>query len=133
MLQSGEGEVDVTGDAQKYDTVPIDSSTDIDSADMPTLDKHHLLPDTREQALQRLRDAAGHVVSDNQGSRRVPRASRLSPVHDISGDIQRDSTPMPSLSASADGRPPGLSNVWSWSQETAIEHDDWASADPLLG
>ncbi|MEO6887902.1 MAG: hypothetical protein ABI324_02790 [Ktedonobacteraceae bacterium] len=47
-----------------------------------------------EQAMSRLNEAAQHIT-DADGNRRAPRASRLSPMRDISADIQRESTPMP--------------------------------------
>src|SRR5579859_1636391 len=87
----------------------------IDSVDMPQ--EHHLPTDTGEQALQKLREAAAVIASSERRPRRIPHASRLAPVYDISAEIQRDSTPMPRLaedggSASADVPEMDLPDLW---------------------
>ncbi|MFL5653100.1 MAG: BACON domain-containing protein [Ktedonobacteraceae bacterium] len=51
-----------------------------------------------DRAIQKLNEAAQCIAEVEQGSRRLPRASRLSPLRDISADIQRQSTPLPRLS-----------------------------------
>ncbi|HEY6410445.1 MAG TPA: hypothetical protein VIY29_23580, partial [Ktedonobacteraceae bacterium] len=50
-----------------------------------------------DYALQKLNEAAQCIAQVEQGNRRQPRASRLSPIRDISADIQRHSTPLPRI------------------------------------
>ena len=50
-----------------------------------------------DYALQKLNEAAQSIAQVEQGNRRQPRASRLSPIRDISADIQRHSTPLPQI------------------------------------
>lgn len=89
-----------------------------------------------------------------QRNRRMPRASRLTPIHDISADIQRESTPKLKASEATShmrGRPLGSvalktvekpqkadndrhqPYIWPWLQDTYIEESDsWATrTDPL--
>ncbi|HVB74253.1 MAG TPA: carboxypeptidase regulatory-like domain-containing protein [Ktedonobacteraceae bacterium] len=57
-------------------------------------------PDIADRAVSRLSEAA-HLISEGESptpNRRLPRASRLSPFHDISADIRRESTPLPNYS-----------------------------------
>src|SRR5258708_39186234 len=51
-----------------------------------------------EDALHLLTDAARRIALVEQNIRRKPRVSRLTPLSDISADIQRHSTPMPRAS-----------------------------------
>jgi hypothetical protein len=60
-----------------------------------------------EQALQNLQDAARRIEAVEQKERHGPRASRLSPLRDISADIQRECTPSP--------------GTWSQSRANKIE------------
>src|SRR5579884_1412346 len=53
-------------------------------------------PDIAEQAVSKLNEAAQLIAEASQ--RRIHRASRLAPLRDISGEIQRESTPMPLVS-----------------------------------
>src|SRR6266567_5710409 len=64
----------------------------------PSLPGNNDLAGVVDQAIQRLNEAAQRIAEVEQGSRRLPRASRLSPLRDISADIQRQSTPLPRLS-----------------------------------
>ena len=50
-----------------------------------------------DYAVQKLNEAAQSIAQVEQGNRRQPRASRLSPIRDISADIQRHSTPLPQI------------------------------------
>src|SRR5689334_16154002 len=52
-----------------------------------------------ERALQNLQDAARRIAAVEQSEHRVLHASRLSPLHDISADIQRKCTPLPGMSS----------------------------------
>src|SRR5204863_2308660 len=55
----------------------------------PSLPGNNDLAGVVDQAIQRLNEAAQRIAEVEQGSRRMPRASRLSPLRDISADIQR--------------------------------------------
>ena len=98
-----------------------------------------------EDAVQRLNEAAQHMTQGEQGNRRSPRASRLSPLRDISADIQRQSTPVPKVSKtpqSGSGSQQGedlakkMPDLWPWLQDTdgeENEHDSWSNrTDPLM-
>ncbi len=50
-----------------------------------------------DQTIDRLNQAAQRIAEAEPNHRRLPRASRLSPLHDISADIRRESTPMPQM------------------------------------
>ncbi len=94
-----------------------------------------------EQALNRLNDAAQRIAKAEGGQRRHPHASRLTPLRDISAEIQRESTPLLKVPAQKDtnqgtntGQPlPDL--LWPWLQEgdsEESESDIWANrTDPL--
>ena len=108
-----------------------------------------------EKTLRRLQDAARRIAvveqkeRDNQApqgllnlpSRRTPRASRLSPLRDISADIRRHSTPMPgtfngsSEKHSKEALGSNLPDLWPWLQDPDSdenEHDNWTGTDPLM-
>ena len=59
----------------------------------------------QEQAIFLLSDAARRIAEVEPGERRLPRASRLSPLRDISSQIQRRSTPLSHLSGGASTEP----------------------------
>ncbi len=63
----------------------------------PTLDSF-TYPDSAEQAMSRLSEAAQFISEVEPSNRRLPRASRLAPIRDISADIRRESTPLPKFS-----------------------------------
>src|SRR6202165_4735249 len=63
----------------------------------PTLDSF-TYPDSAEQTMSRLSEAAQFISEVEPSNRRLPRASRLAPIRDISADIRRESTPLPKLS-----------------------------------
>lgn len=93
-----------------------------------------------EQALHRLSEAARRI-SGETGHGRTPRASRLRPLHDISSDIQRRSTPHPSIGDHGvfndqQGEDLGarMPDLWPWFQNDAEESDagQWPNyTDPL--
>lgn len=103
-----------------------------------------------EQAVSRLNEAAQHIEQVEQaqhGSRRgvrVPRASRLAPLPDISSEIRRESTPMPSVLQSQQSEPVGdledlgqrMPDLWPWLQDAdqdENDNDNWANhTDPLM-
>lgn len=94
-----------------------------------------------EHAIRRLEEAAQRIAQVEQGNRHMPRASRLAPMHDISADIQRESTPLlqvakaPESQHSEDlGRQ--IPDLWPWLQDMEheeSENDIWSNrTDPLL-
>ncbi len=108
-------------------------------------------PDLVEQAVTRLNEAA-HLIEQEEelyGNERRPRlysrASRLSPIVDISADIRRESTPLPKISGSKEssGNASALvdsnslvPDYWPWfddDDEDEKENDIWANrTDPLI-
>jgi hypothetical protein len=114
-------------------------------------------PDIAEQTMSRLSEAAQFISEVEPASRRLPRASRLAPMRDISADIRRESTPLPKLSkmrystgaperVNASGPLPAahrevdnngeLPDLWPWLDSEVEEReneDTWAnSTDPLI-
>ncbi|HKV57667.1 MAG TPA: hypothetical protein VJO32_05275, partial [Ktedonobacteraceae bacterium] len=63
----------------------------------PTLN-NYIYPDIAEQTMSRLSEAAQFISEVEPSNRRLPRASRLAPIRDISADIRRESTPLPKYS-----------------------------------
>src|SRR5450759_210243 len=63
----------------------------------PTL-ASYTYPDSAEQTMSRLSEAAQFISEVEPSNRRLPRASRLAPIRDISADIRRESTPLPKFS-----------------------------------
>src|SRR5205809_2681206 len=64
----------------------------------------HCVPyaNTVEQAVNKLNAAAHAITEVEQSTRRPLHPSRLAPIYDVSADIQRDSTPCPTITK--DGR-----------------------------
>ena len=96
-----------------------------------------------EQAVHQLNEAAQRIAHAEPGNRRLPRASRLSPMRDISADIQRHSTPLPKIQTpkvpqSEQGEDLGqrMPDLWPWLQNIEPEEnekDHWSGrTDPLL-
>lgn len=98
--------------------------------------------DVVEHAVKSLSEAARLIAGVEQGNHRVPRASRLSPIRDISADIQRNSTPLPQISQTS---PPEqekdlgkhIPDHWPWLQPDGdsdeSEDDTWSNrTDPLM-
>ena len=106
--------------------------------------------DLVEQAVTRLNEAAHLIEQEEDQSKhdRKPRlysrASRLSPIVDISADIRRESTPLPKISSTEDnnGNASSLVNsnsalpdYWPWLDDDSEdkESDIWANrTDPLI-
>src|SRR5579884_2064460 len=94
-----------------------------------------------EQAINRLSEAARRIAIVEQPTRHLLRASRLAPLHDISAEIQRHSTPSPRFSGGlrkeqqeqGEDLSKRLPDLWPWLQEPdENEQDDWANfTDPL--
>ncbi len=98
--------------------------------------------DRIDNTLNRLSDAARHIAAeDGSHGQRTPRASRLSPLRDISADIRRDSTPLPHIDYNTQPMPAlqrssvsrKLALLWPWLQTTEEEEQDiWSDhPDPL--
>jgi Viral BACON domain/Carboxypeptidase regulatory-like domain len=107
-------------------------------------------PDIVEQAVTRLSEAA-HLIEQGEDlgkndrkARLYSRASRLSPIVDISADIRRESTPLPQISSTVEnnGNSPSrvdsgsaIPDYWPWFDEGTEdkENDIWADrTDPLI-
>ncbi|GCE18049.1 hypothetical protein KDK_18490 [Dictyobacter kobayashii] len=95
-----------------------------------------------DQSLHMLNDAARMIAEVDgepaQGGR-APRASRLSPLRDISADIRRESTPLPATAFSTEHMRNALDehlpDLWPWLHTAEIdeEKDEWIDhTDPLL-
>ncbi len=96
-----------------------------------------------ERALQNLNDAAQRIAQAEQSNRRQLRASRLSPIRDISADIQRNSTiPMSQItkklqSEQEEDLGKRMPDLWPWLQpdndSSESENDIWSNrTDPLM-
>ena len=103
-----------------------------------------------EYAVHQLNEAAQRIAHEEPGNRRLPRASRLSPLRDISADIQRQSTPLPLVPGVLDdkhveipladvqqGEDLGkrIPDLWPWLQQDSdeSESDNWSGrTDPLM-
>ncbi len=96
-----------------------------------------------EQTLHRLSDAARRLAAAEPGNRRKPKISRLSPLRDISSEIQRDSTPMPQITGQKpfsieDGQDDDLGDslpdLWPWLSDSGeLETESWSGhTDPLI-
>ena len=103
-----------------------------------------------EQAVSRLNEAARRIeqgAQEKPAARRglrVPRASHLAPLPDISSEIRRESTPMPQVLRSSQSESASdvedlgqrMPDLWPWLQDTDVEEnesDSWANhTDPLM-
>jgi len=87
-----------------------------------------------EQTLHRLSDAAYRLAGET-GHGRTPRASRLRPLHDISADIRRHSTPHPRVGENPDDLAARMPDLWPWFQTEPDEESEsvsWSGySDPL--
>lgn len=127
----------------------------------PTMNNYPY-PDSVEQAISRLSEAAQYIAEAEPSNRRLPRASRLAPMRDISADIRRESTPLPKFAkmrgdtgtsekVGASGPSTGeqsnaprperfedgeMPDLWPWLDNEIEEkenEDSWAnSTDPLI-
>ena len=96
-----------------------------------------------EHAVQNLNEAAQRIAQEEQGNRRQLRASRLSPIRDISADIQRQSTiPLPQITKKLqhdqeEDLGKRMPHLWPWLQQDSdpgeSESDSWSNGiDPLM-
>lgn len=145
--RTGEREASVSGDPLERITVPYPLVQTPQTPPPSTEDERASMV---EEAMQRLSDAARRIAAveaemKTQTPRR-PHASRLAPLRDISAEIQRNSTPLPSIndepaeSQEREGSEEGddldekLPDLWPWlhSGDTG-EYDQWAGrTDPLM-
>lgn len=127
--------------------VPSLPQTPLPSPSSPSLDDDDIAGAV-DRAIQRLNEAAQRIAEVDQGSRRLPHASRLSPLRDISADIHRHSTPLPKLAKESQAKAPSIAqqnqgkdlgkhmpDLWPWLQEDVDpdenDLDQW-STDPLM-
>jgi hypothetical protein len=132
--QAGEDEV------SKRDTAPIP----VVRTSLKLPDELNATSNIVEQAIARLTDAARHIAAGEPGMSHglhVPRASRLTPLRDISADIQRKSTPLPKTASGPLQRSPSddlgkrMPDLWPWLHDDSEESPaaPWANyTDPLL-
>ena len=133
----------VQGDPLERITSPLPSNRVNELAEPPALTAQ---PDLIEQAVTRLNEAA-HLIEqeeDQNKNDRKPRlysrASRLSPIVDISADIRRESTPLPKIPSTAESTSnsslvdsdSALPDYWPWLEEDAEESPAEPVGDPLL-
>ncbi|HEY6286607.1 MAG TPA: hypothetical protein VIX20_13165 [Ktedonobacteraceae bacterium] len=137
----------VQGDPLERITSPLPSNRVNELAQPPALTAQ---PDLVEQAVTRLNEAAHLIEQEEDQSKndRKPRlysrASRLSPIVDISADIRRESTPLPKISSTVESNDntsslvdsdSALPDYWPWLDEDTEdkESDIWANrTDPLI-
>src|SRR6266576_3113041 len=137
----------VQGDPLERITSPLPSNRVNELAEPPALTAQ---PDLIEQAVTRLNEAAHLIEQEEDQSKndRKPRlysrASRLSPIVDISADIRRESTPLPKISSPVESNDnssslvdanSALPDYWPWLDEDTEdkESDIWANrTDPLI-
>jgi hypothetical protein len=138
--------VSVQGDPLKRITTPLPSKR-VDDLTQPLA--LVVQPDLVEQAVTKLNEAAHLIEQEEDQSRpdRKPRlssrASRLSPIVDISADIRRESTPLPKISSAKENTGnsslvdsnSALPDYWPWLDDDTEdkESDIWANrTDPLI-
>ncbi len=96
-----------------------------------------------EQAIHRLNDAARRIAAVEQSDKRQPHASRLSPLLDVSADIQRYSTPLPKAIANeedtqqkrSEATGSNFPDLWPWLSDAdeVDTNNTWENyTDPLL-
>ncbi len=139
--------VGVQGDQLERITSPLPSNRVTDLTQPQAL---IVQPDLVEQAVTKLNEAAYLIEQEEDQSKyeRKPRlhsrASRLSPIIDISADIRRESTPLPKI-PSTEGKKgdssalvnsnSALPEYWPWLDDDTEdkESDIWANRpDPLI-
>jgi len=108
----------------------------------PSPSVHGVYVNIVDHAIQRLNDAARRIAAVEQSEKRQPHASRLAPLHDISADIQRQSTPLPkAIAGTADAPQKGevtvndMPDLWPWLADTddIDNNNTWENyTDPLL-
>ncbi len=113
------------------------------SPQTPPPSVHGVYVNIVDNAIHRLNDAARRIAAVDQHEKRQPRASRLSPLRDISADIQRQSTPLPKTVSDATHTPQrsfeasasNMPDLWPWLPDTddIDNNNTWENyTDPLL-
>lgn len=121
------------------DEIPLSS----EASQKSLVSAHGMYVNMVEHAIHRLNDAARSIAAVDQSDKRQPHASRLSPIRDISADIQRHSTPLPSAIAQANGMQQNraeasandMPDLWPWLHDADdIENNNTFEnyTDPLL-
>ena len=72
--------------------------------------------------------AAQAITEVEQPARRLPRPPRLAPIYDVSADIQRESTPHPTIPRNGGGKPKTLERKRSL-DKSGSHGDRWVSLD----
>src|ERR1700730_3438201 len=139
-----EGEiVDWDEKSQTYDTVPISVADGADARVTYAIENNEV-----DETLHKMSDAARRIAAFERGMqphRLTPRASRLSPLRDISAEIQRHNTPSQYIQVSnndtsdhktaVDNDLNDLPDLWPWLPVNDIdesERDEWINtSDPL--
>jgi Viral BACON domain/Carboxypeptidase regulatory-like domain len=136
----------VQGDPLERITTPLPSKR-VDDLTQPLA--LAVQSDLVEQAITKLNEAAHLIEQEEVQSnpdrkpRLYSRASRLSPIVDISADIRRESTPLPKISSTKENNGNSSSLVdsnsdlpdyWPWLDDTEDKESDiWANrTDPLI-
>jgi len=130
-------------DLSERTTIPHPAVISLPETPQPPLSSMGTYATTVEQVLQKLSDAARRVANVDRGAgqKARPRIFRLTPLRDISAEIQRHSTPMPRISDNAPLSPNNdlerkLPDLWPWFHDSDADEDEkdiWANrSDPLM-
>jgi hypothetical protein len=140
-VQEKKSSFDADDDIAKRITAP---NPGVRASDVSAPSSYSVQTNRVEQALHRLSDAARRLAATEPDNQRKPKSSRLSPIRDISADIQRHSTPLPAmhehkLFSIDDEQNDDLSNLpdlWPWLNDgdsDEIEAESWSNrTDPLI-
>ncbi|HLG63312.1 MAG TPA: hypothetical protein VKY19_15340 [Ktedonosporobacter sp.] len=128
-------------DLPERTTIPHPAVISLPETPQPPLSSMGTYATTVEQVLQKLSDAARRIANADRGpgQRARPRIFRLTPLRDISAEIQRHSTPMPKISTPLSPNNDlarKLPDLWPWFQDSDADEDEkdiWANrSDPLM-
>ena len=136
-IQGGESTVPLPHVAVEPSYAPVGPQTP------PPPSVHGAYVNIVDNAIHRLNDAARRIAAVEQSEKRQPRASRLSPLRDISADIQRQSTPLPKATADTANAPQkgseahasDMPDLWPWlpDSDDIDNNNTWENyTDPLL-
>jgi len=140
MLSSdiAENEACEVSNGQDNSTIPCPVIEEPRTSLPPLYDSYATIVD---QALRRLDDAARRIAAVERNRPRGPRAARLTPLRDISSEVERNNTPLPGSEEGVDDergegeqQANNLPDLWPWLQggDTG-EQDVWnGQNDPLM-
>lgn len=141
-VQEKKPSFEVDDDIAKRRTAP-NPGVKVSRASGPSL--YSIQTNRVEQVLHRLSDAARHLAAAEPDNQRKPKISRLSPIRDISADIQRQSTPLPAMhehklfnidDEQSDDLGGNLPDLWPWLNDGdsgEIDAESWSNrTDPLI-